>query len=245
MEKTSPKSNPKILVIDDNQDDLRLIKDFLTPRGYEVHELNAAQEVMAKVRQLSPKIVILDWVFPGKEGVNICREIKHTYPEILVFMLTVHKDTEYKVKAFNAGCDDYLTKPCELEELEIRIENLLRRGAEQSAQILKHGDVALDRTAHRVTKNGKVVDLTVKEYTLLEFFMMNPNKIVTRNMILNHIWGENTETFTNIVDVYINYLRKKLDSALQPSIIKTVRGAGYMMEEKAKVQHEEVLEKAA
>ena len=94
MEKNSPKSNPKILVVDDNQDDLKLIQDFLTPRGYEVHALKAVQEVMAKVRQLAPKIVILDWVFPGKEGVNICREIKHSHPDIIVFMLTVHKDTE-------------------------------------------------------------------------------------------------------------------------------------------------------
>ena len=224
--------NVKVLIVDDNQEDITMVRDFLSTKGYEVLEARSGEHALLKMKQLKPDIIILDWLLPGAQGIDICKEIKTDNPNLPVLMLSVHKSAEHKVKAFHYGCDDYISKPCELEELEIRIQNLLRRNSiVTTKKIFKLGDIEIDILAHRVTKSGQFVDLTVKEYCLLEFLLINAGKVITRNMILEQVWGADTETFTNIVDVYINYLRKKIDPSKGETYIKTIRGIGYMMED--------------
>ena len=224
--------NVKVLVVDDNQEDINMVRDFLSTKGYEILEARSGEQALLKVKQMKPDLVVLDWLLPGMQGVDICKEIKTTTPNMPVLMLSVHKSAEHKVKAFHHGCDDYVSKPCELEELEIRIQNLLKRSSViTTKKMFKLGDIEVDVLAHRVTKAGQFVDLTVKEYCLLEFLMINSGKVVTRNMILEQVWGADSETFTNIVDVYVNYLRKKVDPPKGDTYIKTIRGIGYMMED--------------
>ena len=224
--------NVKVLIVDDNQEDITMVRDFLSTKGYEVLEARSGEHALLKMKQLKPDIIILDWLLPGAQGIDICKEIKTDNPNLPVLMLSVHKSAEHKVKAFHYGCDDYISKPCELEELEIRIQNLLRRNSiVTTKKIFKLGDIEIDILAHRVTKSGQFVDLTVKEYCLLEFLLINAGKVITRNMILEQVWGADTESFTNIVDVYINYLRKKIDPSKGETYIKTIRGIGYMMED--------------
>lgn len=224
--------NVKVLVVDDNQEDINLVRDFLSTKGYDVLEARSGEQALLKAKQMKPDIVILDWLLPGMQGIDICKEIKTHTPNTPVLMLSVHKSAEHKVKAFHHGCDDYISKPCELEELEIRLQNLLKRSSViTTKRIFKLGDIEIDVSAHRVTQAGQFIDLTVKEYCLLEFLIINAGKVVTRNMILEQVWGADTETFTNIVDVYVNYLRKKVDPPKGGTYIKTIRGIGYMMED--------------
>ncbi len=222
----------KIMIVDDNPNDMQMLREFLIPKGYQVIEAISGEEALEKIRFMKPDVVVLDWVLPGKQGVDVCKEIKTFHPDVPVLMLSVNKDSEYKVKAFQFGCDDYLAKPCELEELEIRLKNLCRRHHPESKsdKVFQLGNIHVDFSAHRVTKRGNSIDLTVKEYCLLEFLIKNINKVVTRTMILETVWGTDTETFTNIVDVYVNYLRRKIDDSGEESLIKTIRGIGYMVE---------------
>ncbi len=224
--------NVKVLIVYDNQEDINRVRDFLSTKGYEVLEARSGEQALLKVKQQKPDIVILEWFLPGMQGVDLCKEIKTNMPNTPVLMLSVHKSAEHKIKAFHHGCDDYISKPYELEELEIRLQNILKRSSGiTTKKIFKLGDIEVDVLAHRVTKAGQFVDLTVKEYCLLEFLMSNSGKVVTRHMILEHVWGAVNEKFTNIVDVYVNYLRKKIDSPRGETYIKTIRGIGYMMED--------------
>lgn len=208
--------------------DIALVRDFLTPQGYEVGEAFNGEEALQKIRNSKPDIVILDWVLPGLQGIDVCREIKTNLKDIFIIILSQHKEAEYKVKAFRAGCDDYLTKPCELQELEIRIKNLLNKSSFSLIQgnSFQYEDIHVDFSFRKVTRLGKVVNLNDKEYHLLEYLLRNVNKVVTRSMILEEVWGSDAETFTNIVDIYINYLRRKLNG----SLIKTIQGIGYIVQ---------------
>lgn len=224
----------KILIVDDKEEDIQLIGDHLKPKGYQVVRAKNGYEAMYLFDKESPDIVILDWNMPGLSGIDVCKSFKEKKKHIPILMLTVQGNIQHKREGFQSGCDDYLTKPCDLAELEARIQNLLRKSEKKSAGKLSYGDLVLDPEAHRVTKSGKVVELSLTEYTLLEYLMQNVDKVLTRKMILEHVWGtDNPETFTNIVDVYMNYLRKKVDTPDRKSIIKTVRGMGYMLEDQA------------
>ncbi|MBI4040367.1 MAG: response regulator transcription factor [Deltaproteobacteria bacterium] len=245
MESKAKKTAKKLVIIDDNDDDLKMLSNFLIPRGYEVVTTKTVEEARQTVKFVKPALIILDWELPGIKGIEALEEIQKAAPDSYILMLTIHRDMESKIKAFKAGVDDYLMKPCELEELEIRIENILQRQSSEPTETLQLEDIKLERGPHRVSKDGKMLELSVKEYSLLEYFMLNTNKVITRNMILQHIWGEAAETFTNIVDVYINYLRKKIDTPLHTSYIKTIRGAGYMMRDRAAEKRPEQSKKAA
>lgn len=226
------KNRFKILIVEDDAEDIHLLKNFLVPKGYEVFESFNGEEALNKIKNSHPDIVILDWVLPGMPGIDVCREIRINFPNIYVIMLSQHKESEYKIKAFRTGSDDYLTKPCELQELEIRIKNLINKPTISfiGEKVMQFKNIIVDFSKKKVTRSGRQVELNDKEYSLLAYLLRNANKIITRNMILEEIWGSDTETFMNIVDIYINYLRKKLDEADQESFIKTVHGIGYMLE---------------
>lgn len=222
----------KILVVDDKQEDIDLLKNYLDSKEFLTIPAKNGFEGVYLFDKDSPQIVILDWNMPGLSGIEVLQNMKRKKPEVPVIILSVGDTVEHKRAGFQAGCDDYLTKPCDLDELYVRIQNLLKKYQVTPKGRLVYGEIVLDQEAHRVTRAGEAIELSVTEYTLLEYLLQNVDKVLSRKMILEHVWGtENPETFTNIVDVYMNYLRKKLDLPGKRSFIKTVRGFGYMLED--------------
>lgn len=222
----------KILVVEDREEDLQNISNYLKSKGFDVVLAKNGYEGVYQFDKESPELAILDWNMPGITGVELCQNFKKKKADVPIIVLTVHGSIDYKRGGFQAGCDDYLTKPCDLDELLVRVQNLLQKSFSQPKGKLTYGDLVIDREAHRVTRGDKVVELSVTEYTLLEYLVENLDKALTRKMILERVWGTNNpETFTNVVDVYMNYLRKKVDIPGKRSLIKTVRGVGYMIED--------------
>jgi len=222
----------KILIVEDKAEDLERIAGFLKSKGFQVVSAKNGYEGLYQFEKESPDFVILDWNMPGLPGVEVCRTIKEKKKHIPILILTIQSQLQHKREGFQAGCDDYLVKPCDVNELFVRIEYLLGRIKKQALQKLVYGDIMLDPETHRVTQGGKQVDLSLTEYSLLEYLMQNVDQVLSRKTILEHVWGTNNpDTFTNIVDVYMNYLRKKLDTPGRRSLIKTVRGFGYMLED--------------
>ena len=226
MEKT------KILVIEDREEDRQLVSNYLKSKGFEVIMAKNGFEGVYLFDKEAPSLVILDWNMPGATGTEVCKNIKKKKNHVPILVLTIHNNLENKRRSFEAGCDDFLSKPADLEELGARVQALLKNAHPKVEGKLEYGDLVIDREAHRVMRAGKPVELSVTEYTLLEYLMENIDKVLTRKMILEHVWGtSNPETFTNIVDVYVNYLRKKVDVPGRRSLVKTVRGFGYMLED--------------
>ncbi|MEK7790918.1 MAG: response regulator transcription factor [Deltaproteobacteria bacterium] len=222
----------RILVVDDKAEDIDLLKNYLESKGFELMVAKNGFEGVYLFDKESPQLVVLDWNMPGLSGIEVCQNMKGKKPEIPILILSVGGTVEHKRTGFQSGCDDYLAKPCDLDELYVRIQNLLKKYQVKPRGKLIYGEIVLDQDAHRVTRGGGAIELSVTEYTLLEYLMLNIDKVLTRKMILEHVWGaENPETFTNIVDVYMNYLRKKIDLPDRRSFIKTVRGFGYMLED--------------
>ncbi len=222
----------KVLIIEDNAEDFERIAEFLKNKGFQIVSAKNAYEGLYQFDKESPDMVILDLNIPGLPGVEVCRTMKEKKKQVPILLLTIQSQLQHKREGFEAGCDDYLVKPCDVEELLARVQYLLGKIKKQAPQKLLYGDIVLDPETHRVTKAGKVIDLSLTEYSLLEFLMQNVDQVLSRKAILEHVWGTNNpDTFTNIVDVYMNYLRKKLDAPGRRSLIKTVRGFGYMLED--------------
>src|SRR5271157_1562879 len=172
-------------------------------------------------------LVILDLMLPGLGGAEILRRLRHAKKEAAVLILTARDSTEQKVEHFEAGADDYLTKPFAFAELLVRVKALLRRGPANRASVLRVGDLELDRLSQQVRRAGKKIDLTSKEYALLEYLAANAGRVLSRTMIIEHVWDQSFEGLTNIVDVYVRHLRSKVDVAHPLKLIRTVRGVGY------------------
>ncbi len=174
-------------------------------------------------------LVILDLMLPGLSGTEILQRLRRAKKSATVLVLTARDSTAQKVEHFEAGADDYLTKPFAFAELLVRVKALLRRGSANRANLLQVGDLEIDRLAQQVKRAGKKVDLTSKEYALLEYLASNPGRVLSRTMIIEHVWDQSFEGLTNIVDVYVRHLRSKVDDAHPRKLIRTVRGAGYCL----------------
>lgn len=172
-------------------------------------------------------LLILDLMLPGVPGQELLRSVRQTKPDVPILILTANDGTTEKVKQFEAGADDYLTKPFAFAELLVRIKALLRRGAVPRSNVLRVGDLELDRLTQTVRRSGKRIELTSKEYGLLEYLMANAGRVLSRTMIIEHVWDESFEGLTNIVDVYVRHLRKKVDDPFEVKLLRTIRGAGY------------------
>jgi DNA-binding response OmpR family regulator len=172
-------------------------------------------------------LLILDLMLPHLSGSEILQNVRKLKPEVPVLILTAMASTSEKVKQFESGADDYLTKPFAFAELSARVKALLRRGNVPRTNILKVGDLELDRLAQCARRDGKRLELTSKEYALLEYLMANSGRVLTRTMIIEHVWDESFEGLTNIVDVYVRHLRKKIDDPYTIKLLRTIRGAGY------------------
>jgi two-component system copper resistance phosphate regulon response regulator CusR len=172
-------------------------------------------------------LLIVDLMLPGVSGEEIVRSVRQSKPNVPILILTARDKTEEKVKQFEAGADDYLTKPFAFAELMMRVKALLRRGSVPRSNILRVGDLELDRLGMKVRRAGKRIELTSKEYALLEYLMANSGRVLSRTMIIEHVWDESFEGLTNIVDVFIRHLRAKVDGPFEVKLLQTIRGAGY------------------
>jgi DNA-binding response OmpR family regulator len=178
-------------------------------------------------------LVILDLMLPGLGGAEILRRLRRAKKEAQVLILTARDSTAQKVEQFEAGADDYLTKPFAFAELLVRVKALLRRGPVNRASVLRVADLELDRLSQQVKRAGKKIDLTSKEYALLEYLAANAGRVLSRTMIIEHVWDQSFEGLTNIVDVYVRHLRGKIDDPHDRKLIRTVRGAGYCVSDEA------------
>ena len=219
----------KILIIDDDPDIVESMRVVLESKGYKIDAAENGEKGLEKIRVDKPDLIILDVMLPGKDGISVCQELRKKKIDVPVLILTAKDTVRDKVLGLNSGADDYLTKPFAFEELLARIRVLLRRKEGVKTTILKVGDLELNQLAHQVTRAGKKIDLTSKEYTLLEYLMVNTDHIVTRTMISEHVWNESFDSFTNIIDVYINYLRSNIDKGFGKELIHTIRGTGYVL----------------
>ena len=222
----------RILVVEDEKKIADFIKRGLKEEGYAVDMADDGENGFFLATTNDYDLILLDLMLPKLDGITICKKVREEKISTPIIMLTAKDALKDKVIGLNAGADDYLTKPFAFEELLARIRAILRKQSEQSQQAkLQVADLSLDLSTYKVTRAGKEIELTSKEYALLEYLMRNAGKIVTRTMISEHVWDIHFDTFTNVIDVYINYLRNKIDAGSKKKLIQTVRGRGYMLKE--------------
>jgi two-component system copper resistance phosphate regulon response regulator CusR len=221
-----------VLVVEDDPDLLAVLPRILSTAGYVVRTASDGEDGLTKVLDDAPAIAILDVGLPKLSGYDLARELRSRGFQFPVLMLTARVTVDEKVSGLDAGADDYLAKPFEYAELLARVKALLRRSSiTAGSSTMRVRDLSLDPVTRRVQRGGRVIELTQKEYALLEYLMRNAGRIVSRQMISEHVWKHDADPLTNVVDVYINYLRKKLDEDKHHPLIRTVRGRGYLFKD--------------
>jgi heavy metal response regulator len=219
----------RLLVIEDEKKVARFIKKGLEEEGYAVDLAFDGEEGLAMVLDQVHDLIILDIALPEIDGLQVLKKLRERNIRTPVLLLTVRATIEDKVLGLDSGADDYLTKPFAFQELLARIRALLRRKAEAGPPLLRVEDLVLDPARHLVTRGGERIDLTSKEFALLEYLMRNAGRVLSRAMISEHVWDYDFDTGTNVIDVYVNYLRRKIDSGRDKKLIHTVRGSGYVL----------------
>jgi DNA-binding response OmpR family regulator len=220
----------RILVIEDELKVARFLKKGLEAEGYEVETAADGKSGEKLARTEAFDLILLDVLLPQKGGFEILRDLRKDEIRTPILMLTARSTTEDIVGGLDQGADDYLTKPFAFNELLARIRSLMRRGTVKTK--LKYLDLALDTIAHKASRSGKEIELTAREYALLEYFMRNRGKLITRQELSKEIWGYNFDPGTNVVDVYVNHLRNKIDSDFTVKLLQTERGKGYYLSDK-------------
>lgn len=219
----------RILLVEDEQKIASFIKRGLREEHYSVDVSFDGEEGLFMAQSNSYDLIILDIMLPGKDGISVCRTLRDNKINVPILMLTAKNSVIDKVEGLDAGADDYLTKPFAFEEFLARVRSLLRRKHDGKQTVLKIEDLELNQIEHKVFRADKEIKLTAKEYSLLEYFMLHSNQVITRTMISEHVWNESFDTFTNVIDVYINYLRNKIDKNFDKKLIHSVRGVGYIL----------------
>ncbi len=219
-----------VVIIEDVTDMAQYMSDVLTGEGHQVYTCYTGTEGLKLVRKVQPEVVLLDLNLPDIHGRSLCEQIKQESPEITVIMVTGEDTPASVATGLNLGADDYITKPVSPEVLVARL-HARTRSTSQDTYLLQLNTLTLDQKTHTVKRGEKSIQLSAQEYKLLEYLMENPNQVLTREMILSRIWKSSPDIQTRVVDVYIGYLRKKIDST-QPKLIHSIRGFGYMLSEK-------------
>jgi DNA-binding response OmpR family regulator len=219
----------RILLVEDEADAAAILARGLRERSYAVDVAGDGDEALQAASDNDYDLVILDVLLPGRSGLDVCRQLREDATATPILMLTARGAVGDRVEGLDAGADDYLVKPFELEELLARIRALLRRGPALQPSVLTVGDLAIDTRARSVTRAGRVVDLTAKEFALLEFLARRTGQVVGRGEIAEHVWDASFDAFSNRIEVYIQRLRRKLDDGPGPPLIHTHRGAGYAL----------------
>jgi heavy metal response regulator len=221
----------RILVIEDEKKVASFLKKGLEEEHYAVDTAFDGEEGLALAQINEYDLIILDIMLPKLDGMEVLRRIRGNGSSVPILMLTAKDSIEDIISGLDSGSDDYLTKPFSFAELLARVRALFRRRMKEKTDILRVGDLSLSTSTHQVERGGGKIELTAKEYALLEYFMRNPNRVLTRTLIAEHVWDLYFDPSTNVVDVYVNYLRKKIDWGFKKKLIHTVRGSGYMMKD--------------
>lgn len=221
----------RILIVEDEKKVAGFIKKGLEEETYAVDVATDGEEGQNLAEMNHYDLIILDLMLPKIKGLDVLAHLRTRNINTPIILLTAKDSVEDKVTGLNQGADDYLTKPFAFSELLARIRSLLRRGQSETKTVLQVGDLTLDLVSHKVKRGGEEIELTGKEYSLLEYFMRNAGKVLTRTMIAEHVWDYNFDTFTNVIDVYVNHLRKKIDKQYDHKLLHTLRGVGYVMRE--------------
>lgn len=220
----------RLLVVEDEQKVASFIQQGLTEEGHAVDLAHDGDMGLSMALDRVHDLIVLDISLPKKDGIGVLKTMRQAGIKTPILLLTVRANIEDKVLGLDAGADDYLTKPFAFEELVARIRALLRRRSDAEPPLLEVADVTLDPARRTVMRDGEPIELTPREFTLLDYFMRNPGRVLTRTMIAEHVWDYNFDTSTNVIDVYVNYLRKKIDTGREPKLIRTVRGVGYVLQ---------------
>ena len=224
------RTGPRILVVDDGPSIVDAVATALRYEGFEVREATTGREAIDATRRFDPDLIVLDWMLPDIEGIEVGRRLRAQGFKTAVLFLTAKDGTEDKVEALRAGGDDYVTKPFSLAEVVARTQAILRRTAgDLPGDVLRFGDLVLDEGRHEVFRGDVRVDLTATEFNLLRFFMLNPQRVLSKSQILQNVWHYDFGGNANVVETYVSYLRRKLH-AVGPAVIRTIRQAGYMLE---------------
>ena len=222
----------RFLLVEDEPRVARFIARGLREQGYAIDTAPDGDEAMFKASISEYDLIILDVMLPRKNGFDVCKALRAAGTKSPILMLTARDAIDDRVKGLDSGADDYLTKPFDFKELLARLRALLRRANDLRPEILRVADLTLNTANHSVVRSGKSISLTAKEYSLLEFFMLREGRLVSRSEIAEHVWDENFDPFSNVIDVYVRRLRKKIDENFDPPLIHTRRGEGYILSAK-------------
>lgn len=220
----------RILIIEDDEEILRVLKRVLTYEGYIVDTALTGKAGLTLAGEQRPDLVVLDWMLPKMDGIEVSRRLQKLGNQPIL-MLTAKDTTQDRVEGLDAGADDYLVKPFEIDELLARIRALLRRTAADRVKILEFLDLKLDSGTHKAIRGDREIELTAKEYDLLDLFMRHPRQVMTREVIFEKVWDYDFGGESNVLDVYIRYLRQKLEAGGDSRLIYTIRGVGYVLRE--------------
>ncbi|HEY9621130.1 MAG TPA: response regulator transcription factor [Crinalium sp.] len=218
-----------ILLVEDEVKLARFIELELGAEGYNVNVANDGLTGLTMARETPPDLLILDWMLPGLSGLELCRRLRSTGSKVPVIMLTAKDEVGDRVAGLDAGADDYVVKPFSIEELLARVRAHLRRTQEPDLDLLQFEDLTLNRRTREVFRSGRAIELTAKEFDLLEYLLSHPRQVITRDRILEQVWGYDFMGDSNIIEVYIRYLRLKLEEKDEKRLIQTVRGVGYVL----------------
>jgi DNA-binding response OmpR family regulator len=221
----------RLLLIEDEKKVAEFVARGLRAERFAVDVCHDGQSGLEMATTYNYDLILLDLMLPGLGGTEVLKRIRRHNAQVPVLVLTARAGTTEKVEHFEAGADDYLTKPFAFAELLVRVKALLRRGTSNRASVLRVGDLEVDRLSQQVKRAGKKIELTSKEYGLLEYLVANAGRVLSRTMIVEHVWDESFEGLTNIVDVYVRHLRSKVDVGQPNKLIRTVRGVGYSVSE--------------
>ncbi|OGO13137.1 MAG: DNA-binding response regulator [Chloroflexi bacterium RBG_13_68_17] len=222
----------RVLIIEDEEKILDFLRRGLSYEGYRVETAADGTAGLNAARETPPDLVVLDWMLPGLDGLEVCKRLR-AGSEVPILMLTAKDAVSDRVQGLDAGADDYLVKPFEFDELLARIRALLRRARPEGAETLSFADLRLDTGTHQGFRGERAFELTAKEYELLELFLRHPRQVLTREVIFDRVWGYDFGGESNIIEVYIRYLRQKTEEGGEPRLIHTVRGVGYVLREPA------------
>jgi len=221
----------RILVVDDDPKITSFLRRALALEGYDVNVTNQPAESLRILAEQPPDMIILDVMMPGIDGLELCRRIRAAGDSLPILMLTARDALSDRVRGLDVGADDYLVKPFALEELAARVRALLRRGNNGRASVLSFADVVIDTGAREVRRSGREIELTAKEYELLVLFLSNPRQVLSRDQLMEKVWGYDFSGESNVLEVYVGYLRQKLEAAGGSRLVQTVRGVGYVLKE--------------
>jgi two-component system response regulator MprA len=224
---------PKILVVEDEEQIASFLRRGLAYEGYEVDVAPDGAVALSKARETRMDLVVLDLMLPGMDGLEVCRRLRTTNSSLPILVLTARDSVSDRVQGLDAGADDYMVKPFALAELLARVRALLRRAGPGEPELLQFEDLKLDTGTRQVYRSDKLIELTSKEFDLLELFLRHPRKVLTRETIYDRVWGYDFGGESNIIEVYIRYLRQKLETDGKSRLLFTVRGVGYVLREES------------